>query len=155
MLMLTCLAVAAVAALLGRDDEPPTLRPQHSEPRPAPYTFVEVDLQDMPRPRVVARIIIEPAADDETAAALADAVRTVLRDHRQALVARVFGYGPGDNTNDIATRGIAEGSRDGKGWTGDGHHGTSPFDSVRDDGRIIVVVGNPMSGYEREFRFNR
>lgn len=110
---------------------------------PAAYTVVSQDLQQVSRPRVVVRIIIDFAEAKETGAAMAAAVRDALSANGDAKVAIVFAYNNEDDTSSVFTRGVAEGSRDGKGWTGNGRLAAGFGGDVRDkEGSILVLIGD-------------
>lgn len=107
---------------------------------PAEYEVVEEEFQQVGRPRVVSRIVVEDAGPKETAAALVEALEDGLANNPRAEVARVFAYDEGDNTDGGYTRGTAEGSRDGEGWTGDGRLSMVPFGSDPDERGMAFVI---------------
>jgi len=108
---------------------------------PAPYAFVEHEFQRVTRPRAVGRIEIEPANPEATGAALAAAARELLVLYPNAKVVAVFGVSPGDDPDSFYTRGKAEASRDGEGWTGDGQFSID-MDQDEDKGQVRVYVGS-------------
>jgi hypothetical protein len=108
----------------------------------AGYEVVEQVFQEVARPRIVARIVVKEASVERTGAAIAAALRDALAAEEGAEVGVVFAYGEGDDTDSFFTRGIAQGSRDGRGWTGDGQL-TGPLATVEDEqGTIFVLVGS-------------
>jgi hypothetical protein len=118
---------------------------------PAEYEVVEQEFQQVARPRVVMRITVEEAGDEETAAALAAAIAEGLDEEADALVAHVFAYRTGDDTDGGYTVGIAQGSRDGLGWTGDGELGLQ-FDARDKRDAVTVVLDSAVADFE-ERRF--
>lgn len=145
-----CVGLWAIGAIGGRK------KVTEADPLDAAvYTVVEEDFQDVARPRVVGRIVIASADAEKTGAALAMAARTFLEDNPRARVVAVFGYSEGDDTDDAYTRGVAEVSRDGKGWTGDGRHQVGALGGKTDDGRILVAVGDALFGDPIFMSFDR
>jgi hypothetical protein len=118
---------------------------------PAEYEVVEQEFQQMARPRVVMRIAVQEADDEETAAALAEAIADGLNSEPDAMVAHVFAYLEGDDTDGGYTVGIAQGSRDGLGWTGDGELGLQ-FGAEDEQGTVTVLLDSAISDLE-ERRF--
>lgn len=125
---------------LAEDDE--------SDVVPAEYQIVEQEFQQVARPRVVMRIVVEDADDEETAAALAAAIAEGLDDESAAHVAHVFAYREGDDTDGGYTVGIAQGSRDGLGWTGDGNLGLQ-FDTQDESGLVTVLLDSAVADVEQ------
>lgn len=109
------------------------------------FQIVEEDFQDMARPRVVMRITVEQGPDEEVGAAIAQSLRDGLANNGNAVVAMVFAYYEGDDTQNYYTAGIGMASEDGKGWTGDGSLlGSMPQDQDDEDDKVFVVVGGAL-----------
>lgn len=109
---------------------------------PVAFEVVEEDFQLVARKRVVIRIVVEPGTDEEVGAAIAQVIRDGLENNGEAIMAHVFAYNEGDDTNSIYTAGIGYASEDGKGWTGDkALPGGMPQDQEDQEGKIFVVVG--------------
>jgi len=147
-LLVLTLPAASLRAIAGSDDAP-KFEDADEDVEAAEYEVVETDFQDVSRPRVVVRIVVEEADEEETGAAIAEALREALDEGDDAKVGVVFAYGEGDDTDSIFTRGIGEGSTDGKGWTGDRKLLDGVSGGVKDKkGDIFVLVGSAMDDTE-------
>jgi endonuclease YncB( thermonuclease family) len=120
---------------------------------PADYQVVSEELQLDGRPRVVVRIVVAEAPPTETAAAFAAPILAVLARYPEAQAVRVFAYSAGDDTGGPSTRGTAEGTRDGLGWTGDGVL-SDPFGGAADElGTAFVIVESAIDDAAGALRF--
>jgi len=146
---LGCMVIPVVAGIVAfalvtinpPDDGPePTNAPAA---RVAPYQVVASEHQPVARPRNVFRVVIEDGLPPDVAGAtLAAAARQALAFNRDADVATVFGFRPGDDAlgGGGHTVGKAEISRDGKGWTGDGMFTVGAAEEDRGDVAVSVVT---------------
>lgn len=134
--------VAAAAVKVFRQGDPTDI---------AGYEVASEEFQDVQRDRTVVRIQINEATDEQTGAAIADALRFALDDYPGAVVAKVFAYSFGDDPTSVYTRGLGELSRDGKGWTGNGR--TALDDSVSDQLGIAFVIVDSVYTDEPAARF--
>ena len=152
-LMALLVVVAVATKVLGDDDAEGA--GDTARPVAAGYDVVDREFQQASRPRVVGRVVIDAADPEATGAALAAAARGMLASDPRAKVGFVFGYGPGDDTESLFTRGVAAVSRDGKGWTGDGRFTTGPMNNVEDGKRVRVVVGGVLADSPTPMDFPR
>jgi hypothetical protein len=123
---------------------------------PVNFELVEEEFQQVARPRIVLRIIVEHGTDEEIGAAIAQSLREGLDEHSKAKVGVVWAYFEGDDTENFYTAGIGTASVDGKGWTGDGALlMVMPQDQEDEDGKIFIVVGSALDdeGERAEFIF--
>jgi hypothetical protein len=139
--MPSAVTVPGTDALLGETDDHGGL--QDGEVIPAPFEIIEEDFQQVARPRVVLRIVVEEGSPEEIAAAMVEALAEGLENNPRVDVARVFARSGGDSTDADRILGQAQGSRDGRGWTGDGKLSIVPFGSAPDElGMAFVVLSS-------------
>lgn len=113
---------------------------QDRDVTPAAFEVTEEAFQQVARPRVVLRIVVEEGSPEEIAAAMVEALAEGFENNPRADVARVFARGEGDSPDGGRILGQAEGSRDGRGWTGDGKLSIVPFDSAPDTQGMAFIL---------------